>query len=162
EPRSEDVAFLPLAGGEVLPAGGLVGLDRLGAALRLPDGDLLELFVGELVAELHLPVLDRGGQQAERREPDLVARLHRRLQVVGRVASFLVLGSNDLFSPTPINYLRYFRKRRRVRVGTRGRSEELVEQLTREGWTVLRNDRLELNLDGLAAEVTGLEDAHIV
>ncbi|HEY2804084.1 MAG TPA: hypothetical protein VGJ67_09235, partial [Actinomycetota bacterium] len=96
-------------------------------------------------------------------EPEAVEHAVAALEPVrGRVASFLVLGSNDLFSPTPINYLRYFRKRHRVRVGVRGRSEELVEQLTRQGWTVLRNDRLQLDLDGLAAEVAGLEDAHIV
>ena len=96
-------------------------------------------------------------------EPEAVEHAVSALEPVrGRVASFLVLGSNDLFSPTPINYLRYFRKRRRVRVGVRGRSKELVEQLAARGWTVLRNDRHEMDLGGLAAEVAGLEDAHIV
>ena len=96
-------------------------------------------------------------------EPEAVEHAVAALEPVrGRVASFLVLGSNDLFSPTPINYLRYFRKRRRVRVGVRGRSQELVEQLAARGWTVLRNDRHEMDLGGLAAEVAGLEDAHIV
>jgi len=96
-------------------------------------------------------------------EPEAVEHAVAALDPVrGRVASFLVLGSNDLFSPTPINYLRYFRKRRRVRVGVRGRSDELVKQLAARGWTVLRNERRQLDLDGLAAEVAGLEDAHIV
>ncbi|MFL5737998.1 MAG: metallophosphoesterase [Actinomycetota bacterium] len=96
-------------------------------------------------------------------EPEAVEHAVAALEPVrGRVASFLVLGSNDLFSPTPINYVRYFRKRHRVRVGVRGRSRELIEQLTRDGWTVLRNDRRQLDLGGLQAEVVGLEDAHIV
>ena len=81
--------------------------------------------------------------------------------VRGRIASFLVLGSNDLFSPTPINYFRYFLKRRSVRLGVRGRGKELVEQLRARGWTCLRNERVELDLGGVAAEVTGLEDPHI-
>ena len=96
-------------------------------------------------------------------EPQAVEHAAASLEPVrGRIASFLVLGSNDLFSPTPINYLRYFRKQRRVRVGVRGRSKELIKQLTAQGWTVLRNDRCEMDLDGLRVEIAGLEDAHIV
>jgi predicted MPP superfamily phosphohydrolase len=81
--------------------------------------------------------------------------------VRGEIASFLVLGSNDLFSPTPINYFRYFLRRRRVRLGVPGRGKELVDQLTARGWTCLRNERTDLDLGGLAAEVVGLEDPHI-
>jgi predicted MPP superfamily phosphohydrolase len=95
-------------------------------------------------------------------EPEAVEHAVAALEPVrGRIASFLVLGSNDLFSPTPINYLRYFLRRRRVRLGVTGRGTELVEQLRARGWMCLRNERTDLDLGDLAAEVVGLEDPHI-
>jgi uncharacterized protein len=95
-------------------------------------------------------------------EPEAVEHAVAALEPVrGRIASFLVLGSNDLFRPTPINYGRYFLRRRRVRLGVRGRGGELVEQLRAKGWTVLRNERADLDLGGLRAEIVGLEDPHI-
>ncbi|HEX5949526.1 MAG TPA: metallophosphoesterase [Actinomycetota bacterium] len=83
--------------------------------------------------------------------------------VRGRLASWFVLGSNDLFVPRPLNPLLYFvppssRRRRRAR---RGRVHDLVRQLTEDGWLDLDNTRCLTDLDGLAIEVTGLHDAHI-
>jgi predicted MPP superfamily phosphohydrolase len=95
-------------------------------------------------------------------EPEAVEYSVAALEPVrGRIASFLVLGSNDLFSPTTINYFRYFLRRRRVRLGVAGRGAELVEQLRDRGWTVLRNERTDLDLAGLPVEIVGLEDPHI-
>jgi predicted MPP superfamily phosphohydrolase len=79
----------------------------------------------------------------------------------GRLASWFVLGSNDYFVPKPLNYFAYFRKTRRGRLATGGRSRELVAQLGAEGWTDLRNTRRAVALDGLPVELLGLDDAHI-
>ncbi|HEU4355735.1 MAG TPA: metallophosphoesterase, partial [Actinomycetota bacterium] len=83
--------------------------------------------------------------------------------VRGRLASWFVLGSNDLFVPRPLNPLRYFvppssRRRRRAR---RGRGPDLVRQLTQDGWQDLDNTRWLVDLDGMPVEVAGLHDAHI-
>ncbi|MGH2540859.1 MAG: metallophosphoesterase, partial [Actinomycetota bacterium] len=79
----------------------------------------------------------------------------------GRLASWFVLGSNDYFSPRPLNYLAYFRKRRRRRRAQPGRSSDLVERLVADGWQDLTNERREIDLDGLPVELLGLDDAHI-
>jgi uncharacterized protein len=80
----------------------------------------------------------------------------------GRLASWFVLGSNDLFVPRPLNYFRYFRPReRRRRSSPRGRGAELVEQLRADGWEDLTNVRRSGALDGLEIELLGLDDAHV-
>lgn len=81
----------------------------------------------------------------------------------GRLASWFVLGSNDYYVPRPVNPFRYLlrsgsRKPRRAR---RGRWRELVAQLQADGWDDLTNVRADVNLDGLAVELLGLDDAHI-
>jgi uncharacterized protein len=87
-----------------------------------------------------------------------VAALH---PTQGRLASYFVLGSNDYYAPRPLNYLRYFSRRRRHRWARRGRAADLVAQLDADGWTYLKNDRTTCSLDGLDMEVLGLDDPHI-
>jgi predicted MPP superfamily phosphohydrolase len=79
----------------------------------------------------------------------------------GRLGSWFVLGSNDYYEPKPLNYLAYFRGARRPRRAVRGRSADLVAQLTAEGWHDLTNVRRRVDLDGLPVELLGLDDAHI-
>lgn len=79
----------------------------------------------------------------------------------GRLASWFVLGSNDYFAPRPLNYLAYFRPRRKRRRAVRGRAPELAAQLGAAGWDDLTNVRHEIDLDGLPVELLGLDDAHI-
>ena len=81
----------------------------------------------------------------------------------GRLASWFVLGSNDYYAPHATNPLRYFVRthRRRPRRARRGRSDELRELLSADGWEDLTNRRQELELDGLAIELLGLDDTHI-
>jgi predicted MPP superfamily phosphohydrolase len=81
--------------------------------------------------------------------------------VRGRLASWFVLGSNDYFAPKPLNYLAYFRSRRKRRRARRGRAPDLVRALVAEGWEDLTNVRREVTLDGLPVELLGLDDAHI-
>ncbi len=81
--------------------------------------------------------------------------------VRGRLASWFVLGSNDYFVPKPLNYLEYFRKRRRRRIVRRGRAADLVRALVDDGWIDLTNVRDDVALDGLPVELLGLDDAHI-
>ncbi len=79
----------------------------------------------------------------------------------GRLASWFVLGSNDYFAPMPLNYLAYFRGKRKIRRGVRGRPADLVAQLRADGWDDLTNVRRQVDLDGLPIELLGLDDAHI-
>ncbi|MGZ5213816.1 MAG: metallophosphoesterase [Actinomycetota bacterium] len=79
----------------------------------------------------------------------------------GRLASWFVLGSNDYFVPKPLNYLAYFRGKRRPRRAVRGRSGDLVSQLLAEGWVDLTNVRRQIDLNGSPIELLGLDDAHL-
>jgi predicted MPP superfamily phosphohydrolase len=94
-------------------------------------------------------------------EPQAVEEAVAALRPVrGRLVSYFVLGSNDMYVPRPLFYFRYFRKRRRpVRLGTRGRGPELVEQLEQDGWIHLSNARHDP--DGAPIEAGGLDDPHI-
>ncbi len=87
-----------------------------------------------------------------------VAAVH---PVRGRLGSWFVLGSNDYYAPRPLNYLAYFRSRRRKRRATLGRGDALASQLRADGWEDLTNVRREIALDGLPIELLGLDDAHI-
>jgi uncharacterized protein len=79
----------------------------------------------------------------------------------GARASYFVLGSNDYFAPRPLNYAAYFRGRPGHRKGIPGRSRELVAQLEADGWIHLKNRKISASLDGVRAEVVGLDDPHI-
>ena len=85
--------------------------------------------------------------------------------VRGGVASYFVLGSNDYFRPRSVNYLGYFRgpssRRGRGRKPQRGSAPQLVAALEADGWIHLKNRRTSFSLDGVAAEVAGLDDPHI-
>jgi uncharacterized protein len=96
-------------------------------------------------------------------EPEAVDTAVRALQSArGRVASYFVLGSNDYFRPKPVNYLRYFRRRRRGHPrAQRGNAPDLVAMLEADGWTHLKNRRASFSQDGVSAEVAGLDDPHI-
>ena len=85
----------------------------------------------------------------------------------GQLASYFVLGSNDLYRPQPFNPVHYFswrlRLRRRKRIATRnlrGPVDELVSGLEADGWIHLPNERREDMLGGLPLEVVGLNDPH--
>lgn len=79
----------------------------------------------------------------------------------GRLASWFVLGSNDLYVARPVNPFRYFRRRRTRRRAQRGPWPELIERLTADGWEHLSNVRRDTAPNGLKVELAGLHDAHI-
>jgi predicted MPP superfamily phosphohydrolase len=95
-------------------------------------------------------------------EPDAVETAVGAVRPVrGRHASWFVLGSNDYFTPIPLNYAAYFRRRRKPRRSPPGRGRELAEKLIADGWEDLTNTRQEVAVDGLPIELLGLDDAHI-
>jgi uncharacterized protein len=97
-------------------------------------------------------------------EPEAVEFAAAALRPVrGRLASLFVLGSNDLYAPRPTNPLRYFvpNRRRRRLTGRRGRGQDLVRHLERDGWVHLRNRKYGRRMDGVAMEIVGLDDPHI-
>lgn len=96
-------------------------------------------------------------------EPEAVEFAVETLRAVrGRKASLFVLGSNDLYAPRPLNYLRYFFPKRKRRISApHGRSRDLVRQLESDGWVHLRNRKYERRSNGLRMEIVGLDDPHI-
>jgi len=95
-------------------------------------------------------------------EPDAVDRVVEALRPLrGRLASYFVLGSNDLWAPKPLNYARYFMRTRPKRKAVRGRDADLRRRLLDDGWTDLDNRRTELPVDGTRLEVMGMHDPHI-
>jgi uncharacterized protein len=95
-------------------------------------------------------------------EPHAVERVVESLRPLrGRVASYFVLGSNDLYAPRPLNYARYFMKNRAKRRAIRGRDTDLIQLLRADGWIDLDNMRTSLPVDGTRLEVMGMHDPHI-
>jgi predicted MPP superfamily phosphohydrolase len=95
-------------------------------------------------------------------EPEAVVTTVDALRPVrGRLASYFVLGSNDHYTPRPLNYLKYFAKHRTPRVTPAGRAHELVRRLESDGWVHLRNTRGDVDLSGERMELLGLDDPHI-
>ncbi len=75
-----------------------------------------------------------------------------------RLGAVAVLGSNDYWAPRPKNYLAYFQRGRKLRVGRdRNPHEELVDGLRELGWLVLSNARGRLG----ELELAGMDDPHI-
>jgi predicted MPP superfamily phosphohydrolase len=96
-------------------------------------------------------------------EPEAVEAVVEALRPArGRLGSFFVLGSNDYYSPRPLNYFHYFRSRRkRPRRGRWNRFQDLAELLTQDGWVHLKNVRSDVSLDGARVELVGLDDPHV-
>jgi uncharacterized protein len=95
-------------------------------------------------------------------EPEAVETTVAAVRAVrGRVASWFVLGSNDYFVPRPLNYLAYFRRKRKPRRAQRGRAADLIAQLRADGWDDLTNVRRDVDVNELPIELLGLDDAHI-
>jgi predicted MPP superfamily phosphohydrolase len=149
--RGHDLAILPPGGPERLDILHLSDLhfvrgDRAKARFlaSLPAADVT-VVTGDLLAE-----------------PEAVETAVAAIRATrGMLASWFVLGSNDYFVPKPLNYFTYFRKTRKRRLATGGRSRELIAQLVADGWTDLTNTRRAVALDGLPVELLGLDDAHI-
>jgi predicted MPP superfamily phosphohydrolase len=95
-------------------------------------------------------------------EPEAVERAVASLRPLrGRIASYFVLGSNDLYAPRPLNYAWYFMKNRPKRKAIRGRDGDLIAMLRADGWIDLDNTRTSLPVDGTRLEVMGMHDPHI-
>jgi predicted MPP superfamily phosphohydrolase len=97
-------------------------------------------------------------------EPEAVEFTVRALRAArGQLASWFVLGSNDLYVPRRLNWFRYFRSTVRHRRVTRrrGRAADLVRLLEEDGWVHLKNRKAEQTSDGLRMEIVGLDDPHI-
>jgi predicted MPP superfamily phosphohydrolase len=95
-------------------------------------------------------------------EPDAVERVLEALRPLrGRLASYFVLGSNDLYAPKPLNYASYFMETRPKRKAVPGRDADLRQGLIDDGWIDLDNRRTELAVNGSRLEVMGMHDPHI-
>lgn len=143
----------------ILPAGGPVAL----TVLHLSDLHFVRHDAKKARFLAQLPPVDvtvvTGDFLAEPEAVDTVVAAVA--PVRGRLASWFVLGSNDYYAPRPLNYLAYFRRNRKPRRAERGRAPALVAKLRDTGWEDLTNVRQEIDLDGMAVELLGLDDAHI-
>src|SRR4051794_7702661 len=109
-------------------------------------------------------------------EPDLVVSTGDNLAASDAVPAVLdaygrlldrpgvfVLGSNDYWGPRPKNPARYFLRNggRRLIVGTRLPTHELVAGFRRAGWLDLTNARGELEVAGGVLGFVGVDDPHL-
>ena len=73
-----------------------------------------------------------------------------------------VLGSNDYFSPTPRNPLRYLAPDDRRYTKSRALPwQHLIDRLSGAGWTELTNLRTELTVKGVRIAFAGVDDPHL-
>lgn len=73
-----------------------------------------------------------------------------------------VLGSNDYFAPELKNPLMYFKKSRTIKsFGRALPTQDLVDELTRAGWSDLNNAQTSLHVGELHIHARGTDDPHI-
>jgi predicted MPP superfamily phosphohydrolase len=133
------------------------------------------------VADTHLTPPDRRmtrfiRQLAEEVEVDLVVASGDLLGAVGSedatiemLAPFtadgtpglVVLGSNDLFGPTPKSPLLYFTDPEARRLGQPLETDRFVAGLATTGWTVVRNGWTSVVAGGRTIAVSGMDDPHM-
>jgi predicted MPP superfamily phosphohydrolase len=144
---------------DILPAGsgGTMSVLHL-SDLHLVRRDRRKLAFLRSLPQADLTVIT-GDLLGEPEAAEVTARALRPLR--GRLASYVVLGSNDYFAPRPLNYLAYFAKRAKRRLGIRGRSGDLLRLLEADGWQHLKNTRSDAMWDGASIEVMGMDDPHI-
>lgn len=95
---------------------------------------------------------------AEAIEPLLEA-----LQPLLRLPGAFVFGSNDYYGPTLKNPLKYLRHDDGVRVHKNELPwQDLAKGLLAHGWVDLTNVRSRLDVGGLAVELRGVDDPHIM
>ena len=79
-----------------------------------------------------------------------------------RLASWFVLGSNDYFVPRPLNYLAYFRGKRKPRRAERGRAADAgVAAATPTAGTDLTNVRRDVDIERAADRAARPRRRHI-
>jgi uncharacterized protein len=144
---------------DILPAGsgGTMSVLHL-SDLHLVRRDRRKLAFLRSLPQADLTVIT-GDLLGEPEAAEVTARALRPLR--GRLASYVVLGSNDYFAPRPLNYLAYFARRTKRRLGIRGRSGDLLRLLEADGWQHLKNVRSDATWDGAPIEVMGMDDPHI-
>ena len=108
-------------------------------------------------------------------EPDLVVNtgdnfghrlavdpLMEALGPLSEVPGVFVMGSNDYFSPTPRNPIRYLvPDGRRYTDSSALPWQYLIDRLTDVGWTELTNRRAELTVKGVRLTFAGVDDPHL-
>lgn len=77
-----------------------------------------------------------------------------------------VMGSNDMFAPSPKNPLRYFLPDPRPegftqQEGVELPTEQLAQRLSAFGWKDLTNRRDRIDLGGLEVQLVGVDDPHL-
>ncbi|MDO5662999.1 MAG: metallophosphoesterase [Brachybacterium sp.] len=130
----------------------------------LPEQHRKLAFLRELASlEVDL-VVDTGDNIAS---ADAVAPVATALRPLLRRPGAFVMGSNDMFAPTPKNPLRYFLPDPRP-AGFVDRTRErslptdlLAQRLSEHGWRDLTNRRDVTDLPGLRVEWTGVDDPHL-
>ncbi|HEX3812224.1 MAG TPA: metallophosphoesterase [Mycobacteriales bacterium] len=131
------------------------------------------------LSDFHMTADQRGKQRWIRRldrlEPDLVLTTGDNIASQDAVAPTLaalgplrdrpgafIFGSNDYYEPRPRNPLRYFFKKRKLKVpNTMLPWEDLRDEMVSTGWLDLNNNRGKLKVDGRHIALAGVDDPHI-
>lgn len=149
----------------ILPAGArTVRLLHISDIHLMPDQDRKLAFLRHLAALRPHLVIDTGDNIAS---AAAIGPLGRALDPLLHCPGAFVMGSNDMYAPSPKNPLRYFLPDPRPQGFTdSARDPELPTEALREllgahGWADLTNTRATIRLPGLDVELAGVDDPHL-
>ena len=129
----------------------------------LPEQERKLAFLRHLASYRPHLVIDTGDNIASAAAVPVLAAASEPLL---RVPGAFVMGSNDMFAPSPKNPLRYFLPDARPQGLTERQdrdlpTEELAAHLSAFGWKDLTNARARIELGGLELRLAGVDDPHL-
>ncbi len=126
-----------------------------------PPDDRMARFIERLADEVEVDLIVASGDLlgAVGSEDATVALLAP--LTAGGTPGLVVLGSNDLFGPTPKSPLLYFTDPDARRIGPPLDTDRFVRGLEATGWTVVRNGWTSIVAGGRTIAVSGMDDPHL-
>lgn len=129
----------------------------------MPDQERKLAFLRHLESLRPHLVIDTGDNIASAASVPVLAEA---IEPLLRRPGAYVMGSNDMFAPSPKNPLRYFLPDARPEGFTQRKdvelpTDELAARLSAFGWKDLTNTRASIELGGLEVQLVGVDDPHL-
>ena len=149
---------------DILPAGArTIRLLHISDIHLMPDQERKLAFLRHLETLRPHLVIDTGDNIASAASVPVLAEA---IEPLLRRPGAFVMGSNDMYAPSPKNPLRYFLPDARPEGFTEREdvelpTEELAGRLSAFGWKDLTNSRGRIELGGLEVQLVGVDDPHL-